>query len=129
MGLLSVNRSNILAIETQSAEKVESIPSLHHNTVMSKESILGEFANVFVGEGKLEGDLNLKIDLSISPVQLPTRRVPLAVKENLKTELSCLENLGVIKAGDVPTDWISAMVVTMKKDGRIRVCIDPKPLN
>ena len=129
MGLLSVNRNNILAIETQSAEKVESITSLRHNAVMSKESMLGEFADVFAGEGKLEGELHLEIDPAVTPVQLPTRRVPLAVKEKLKTELSRLENLGVIKAVDVPTDWISAMVVTMKKDGRIRVCVDPKPLN
>lgn len=135
MGLLSVNRNNILAIETQSAEKVESSTSLHHNmglrynAVMSKESMLEEFSDVFAGEGKLEGDLHLEIDPSVTPVQLPTRRVPLAVKEKLKTELSRLEKLGVIKAVDVPTDWISAMVVTMKKDGRIRVCVDPKPLN
>ena len=129
MGLLSVNRNNILAIETQSAEKVENITSLHYNAVMSKESMLGEFADVFAGEGTLEGELHLEIDPAVTPVQLPTRRAPLAVKEKLKTELSRLENLGVIKAVDVPTDWISAMVVTMKKDGRIRGCVDPKPLN
>ena len=135
MGLLSVNRNNILAIETQSAEKVESSTSLHHimglryNALMSKESMLGEFSDVFAGEGKLEGDLHLEIDPSVTPVQLPTRRVPLAVKEMLKTELSRLEKLGVIKAVDVPTDWISAMVVTMKKGGRIRVFVDPKALN
>ena len=64
----------------------------------------------------------------MTPVQLPIRRVPLAVKEKLKVELSCLENLGVVKEVYIPTDWISAMVVTMK-DGRIIVCIDPKPLN
>lgn len=46
-----------------------------------------------------------------------------------EAELSRLENLGVIIEVGVPTDWILAMVVTMKQDGRIRVCIDPKPLN
>ena len=73
--------------------------------------------------------MHLEIDPSVTPVQLPTKRVPLAVKEMLKTEITRLEKLGVIKAVDVPTDWISAMVVTMKKDGRIRLCVDPKPLN
>lgn len=74
--------------------------------------MLEEFADVFVGEGKLERDLHLEIDPSVTPVQLPTRKVPIAVKEKLKTQLSRLEELGVIKSFDVPTDWISAKVVT-----------------
>ena len=77
---------------------------LRYNAVMSKESMLGEFSDVFAAEGKLEGDLHLEIDPSVTPVQLPTKRVPLAVKEMLKTEISRLEKLGVIKAVDVPTD-------------------------
>ena len=121
MRLLSINRNNILVVETLSPRKVEA-------TAISKESMLEEFADVFVGEGKLEGHLHLEIDPSVTPVQLPTRKVPIAVKEKLK-QLSPMEELGVIKSVDVPTDWISAMVVTMKKDGRIRVCVDPKPLN
>ena len=27
------------------------------------------------------------------------------------------------------TDWISSVVVETKKDGSLRVCIDPRPLN
>ncbi|KAK3706238.1 hypothetical protein QZH41_003700 [Actinostola sp. cb2023] len=30
---------------------------------------------------------------------------------------------------EAPTDWISAMVATKKRNGKIRLCIDPKPLN
>ena len=68
-------------------------PETQSATVMSKESMLGEFFDVFAGEGKLEGDLHLEIDPSVTPVQLPTKRVPLAVKEMLKTEISRLEKL------------------------------------
>ena len=114
MRLLSINRNNIVVVETQSPGKVEA--------AISKESMLEEFADVFVGEGKLEGDLHLEIDPSVTPVQLPTRKVPIAVKEKLKKELSGLEELCVIKSVNVPTDSISAMVVTVKNDGRIRVC-------
>ena len=28
-----------------------------------------------------------------------------------------------------PTDWVSSLVVVKKKNGKIRVCIDPKDLN
>ncbi|CAB3981462.1 Hypothetical predicted protein [Paramuricea clavata] len=59
---------------------------------------------------------------------LPVRRIPLAVKDKLKDELDRLVTLKVITPVDTPTDWISATVVAIKKDGNIRLCLDPKPL-
>jgi len=40
-----------------------------------------------------------------------------------------LSNIGVIRKVDTPTNWISALLVTTKKNGKVRLCIDPKPLN
>ncbi len=54
---------------------------------------------------------------------------PIALREPLKPELDRLSNIGVIQKVDTPTSWISALVVTTKKNGRVRLCIDPKPLN
>ena len=62
-------------------------------------------------------------------VQLPTRRVPVGLKEPVKQELDQLSNIGVIQRVDTPTEWISAIVVTTKKNGKVGLCIDPKPLN
>ena len=62
-------------------------------------------------------------------VQLPTRRVPVGLKEPRKQELDQLSNIGVIQRVDTPTEWISAIVVTTKKNGKVGLCIDPKPLN
>ena len=62
-------------------------------------------------------------------LQLPSRRVPVALKEPLKQELDRLSNIGVIQRVDTPTEWISAIVVTTKKNGKVGLCIDPKPLN
>jgi len=28
-----------------------------------------------------------------------------------------------------PTDWVSNLIITERKDGRMRICQDPKPLN
>ena len=36
---------------------------------------------------------------------------------------------GVIRKVDTPTSWILTLVVTTKKNGKVRLCIDPKPLN
>ena len=38
-------------------------------------------------------------------------------------------NLNIVASVTVPTKWILATVVTMKKNGKVRLCIDLKPLN
>ena len=53
----------------------------------------------------------------------------MAVHDKLKKELNRLDNLNIIKKVTVPTDLISALVVTVKPNGKVRLCIDPKPLN
>ena len=60
--------------------------------------------------------LHLEIDNSVPPVQLPVRRIPLAVRDKLKHEIDRLVELKVITPIDCPTDWISAIVVTIKKE-------------
>ena len=93
------------------------------------EDYISQYTDVFTGEGKLEGLLHLEIDKNVQPVQLPTRKVLIALREPLKQELDRLSNIGVIRKVDTPTNWISALVVTAKKNGKVRLCIDPKPLN
>ena len=62
-------------------------------------------------------------------VQLTTRRVPIVFREPLKQELDRLSDISLIRKVDSPTEWISAVVITTKKNGQVRLCIDPKPLN
>ena len=40
-----------------------------------------------------------------------------------------MEKIGVIKKVDTPTDWVSSLVIVKKPNGKLRICIDPKPLN
>ena len=35
----------------------------------------------------------------------------------------------MIKNVDKPTDWVNAMVVIEKTNGKLRICLDPRPLN
>ena len=77
---------------------------------------------VFRGEGKLEGDLHLEIDPNVPPVQLPTRKVPITIKEKLKEELDRLEGLNIITPVNVPTSGISATVVTEENWQCLTVC-------
>ena len=59
----------------------------------------------------------------------PARRIPYAREEKLKATLKRLEEQGIVASVDQATDWVSNLVITEKKNGSIRVCLDPKPLN
>ena len=96
---------------------------------MSERDTVNSYSDVFKGEEKLEGQLHLELDESVQPVQLPPRRVPLAVKDKLQSKLERLSNMEIITKVDDPTDWISSQVVTTKRNGKVRLCIDPRPLN
>lgn len=98
---------------------------------LTKDKILNEYADVFDGLGRMEGQLHLRVDETVSPTVMPPRRLPIAVKGKVKEELARLENAGVLKKVEEPTDWVSSMVVTAKSNGRVRICIDPtcKQLN
>ena len=120
MNLLIVNKENIFTAESS----IKEVPRF-----ITKQQLIEEYPEVFQGQGILPGTLHLEIDESISPVQLPTRKIPLAVKDKLKAELDRLVEANIIFPVDTPTSWISALVVTVKKSGDIRLCIDPKPLN
>ena len=45
-------------------------------TGLTKEQILQEYRDIFEGLGELGEPLHLEIDESVTPVQLPPRRVP-----------------------------------------------------
>ena len=53
----------------------------------------------------------------------------MSVRDQFKVELQRLERLGVITPVEELTEWVSQIVVAMKKSGALRVCINRTPLN
>ena len=51
------------------------------------------------------------------------------MKGLLEDELDHLEKIGVVSTVKGPTDWGSSLVMVPKPNGKLRVCLDPKPLN
>ncbi|XP_028513965.1 uncharacterized protein LOC110235889 [Exaiptasia diaphana] len=78
------------------------------------------------------GDLGmatLRIDESIPPTVLPCHKVPLYIEDDVKQELDRLVNKGVLERVIEPTEWVSQMAIVHKSNGKLRICIDPQPLN
>ena len=75
------------------------------------------------------GEATLRIDETVPPKILPCRKVPLAIRDDVKKELDRLVEKGVLVPVTEPTEWVSQMAVVHKRDGKLCICIDPQPLN
>ena len=91
--------------------------------------IMEEYSDVFSGLGEFTGEYDIQIDESVRPVQQPPRKFPYVKLDKLKDALQEMERQGVIAKVTEPTDWVSNLVITEKKDGRLRICLDPQALN
>ena len=107
----------------------EVIDSVYNTTVLTKYSLLEIYGDVFTGIGEYKKPYHIEVDSSVPPVIQHCREVPYAKYDNLKQTFSDLEEKGIVTSVDKPTDRVHNLVITEKRDGRIRVCLDPKPLN
>jgi hypothetical protein len=96
---------------------------------VTTESIIDKFSDCFEGVGCLEREHKIRVDPQVRPVINRARRIPLSMTTRVKSELDKMEEMDIISRVDEPTEWVSSMVVTEKKDGSVRICLDPKPLN
>jgi hypothetical protein len=96
---------------------------------MTEQEVLAEFADVFDGVGRFDGEVHLDTDPTVPPVQMPLRRLPFGVRDKVAEELRRLEKAGIIAPVNEPTKWVSALLVVAKGNNSIRLCLDPKPLN
>ena len=53
------------------------------------------------------------------------RKVPVALHDRVKEELQRMENGGVIKKQEEPTDWVNSMAI-VETPKKLRICIDPR---
>lgn len=97
--------------------------------LIDSDTLFEDYSDVFSGLGAYDRPYDIKLDHSVDPVVQPRHRVPYSRMEPLKAALQSLEEGGVIADADRPTDWVHNLVITEKKNGNLRLCIDPKPLN
>lgn len=96
---------------------------------INSQTIISEFPDCFQGMGCLSREHHISTDPDVRPTINSPRRVPLSMTDKVKTELEKMESNGIISAVDQPTEWVSSMVVVEKKDGGVRICLDPRELN
>lgn len=112
--VLSCDQENIMAVTKKNG--------------LTEKDILEKYSDVFTGLGTLEGEYRIVLDPEVQPVIHAARKVPVSLREELKTKLAELEQQGVIARVTQPTEWVSSMML-VKKPNKLRICLDPKDLN
>ncbi|XP_022099928.1 uncharacterized protein LOC110984244 [Acanthaster planci] len=125
LNLICVQHHNIAVIN----EPRNIQASLTDKPMNSRTDVINAYPDVYQGLGHMPGTVHVELDKSATPTVMPPRRVPVALKDKLKTELDRWEERQIITKVVEPTEWVSCLVTVDKPNGKIRVCIDPKPLN
>ena len=97
-----------------------------------KQQIMDLYPDLFSGVGTIK---NAMVHLDVKPGAVPVacspRHVPHTVQPKLKEELDRMLKLGVIRKLDIneASDWVHALVIVIKPNGKLRVCLDPRTLH
>jgi len=124
-GLLSLKASTTMGIvKLNCSVRVSSRPVIN-----SVEDLKVSFPGQFDKIGCMPGKVHLVVDPDVPPHIDPPRKTPIALKDTIKKELDVMEQQGVIRKVTEPTEWVSSLVYSKKKDGSLRMCLDPRHLN
>lgn len=95
----------------------------------TKEEFLGNNRDAFCGLGKLPGTVAIRLKEDAKPVLHYKKRVPLHLVDRLKVEIDQMVRDEIISPVNHATEWVNNMQIVEKPNGRLRICLDPKPLN
>ena len=101
----------------------------YQHTFQSITDVMAMFPDRFDTIGKFEGEENLILHTDSAPHVDPPRKCPIHLKERIFDEIQNMVKQDIIKPVDYHTDWCSSITYAIKKDGSIRICLDPKWLN
>ena len=121
LGLKSCIDMNVVKI-------IMSVEEDQNNSSEIKQ-LVNEYSDIFDGIGQFPGEYSFNLHPDAEPVVHPPRRVPMALRDKVKQELDRMVELDIIAKVTKPTDWVNSMVVVEKRNGDLRICLDPRDLN
>ena len=122
---------NILGYESALALGLIKIINNIEQQPQPKSSMKERYPELFSGEIGCLKNFQLKLyeDISVKPTKMFHYRIPYHLQKQVSEHLDKNEKRGLIEKATGPTSWISASHVVPKKDGRIRLVIDARPVN
>ena len=108
----------------------KSNPIVKHKASKHAEELIVNNKDLFEGLGCLnKREYDIQVDPTVCPIQLPPRQIPHKIRDKVKAELERMVGIDVIEPVTEPTEWVSQITTVIKKNGQVRVCLDPRELN
>lgn len=100
-------------------------------SINSVDDLTRMYPEQFDRIGCFPGEVKLVVDPAVPPRVNPPRKTPIALKDAIKSSLDSMVENDVIRKvhENEPTEWVSSLAYAKKKDGSLRICLDPKFLN
>ena len=129
--VLKGNHGSLLSYKTATALGIINLQVRHvQDDTTPRDMLCTKYPTLFNGIGQLKGvEVKLHIDETVTPVAQPPRQIPFHIRQKVDTELRNLEEKGIIERVDGPTPWVSPLVITPKKNGEVRGCVDMRRAN
>ena len=122
LGLVTINDCDS---PSNSSGGLKDTPGVHVTTGMA--DLLEGYKDVFEGLGDLPGEYHIVTDECSTGVH-PPRRVPVALRNQIKEKLDEIVASGILAPVTEPSEWVSSMLVIVKPN-KLRICLDPRDMN
>ena len=131
LGLRACEQMHVVTISAIKSSANCPVPAgtAQKTNVTSIEDLKKQFPGQFDRIGSFEGEASLFLKRDARPSIDAPRKCSIHLKARLQQELDTMENDGIIRKIEHHTDWCSSITTSVKKDGSLRVCLDPKRLN
>ena len=127
LGLPTCRKLDVVAIHEMRGQEKRTPPT--HPPIQSVTDLRQAFPDQFDQIGDFKGKATLHLKDDAIPTIDPPRKCSVHLQEKLKRELDQMERNGIIRKVDHHTDWCSSLTTALKKDGSLRICLDPRRLN
>ena len=128
VSLIAVDSKSVPILGLSTSERLNLIKRISAINA-SYEQFLSEFSDCFGETGTLKNTPHTEIKDNVTPVVYPVRKILLALKPTQEKELKRMVDLDIIEPVQKPTDWVNGLVVVGKPKGKLRVCLNLRPLN
>jgi hypothetical protein len=101
---------------TQTIQKLKLV-TIHYNNILAVDEalteklIFDEYKDVFHGTGCLPGTYHRQTDETVTPEVHPPRKIPVSLRERLKSELDQLTDKEIITPVTEPIPWVNNLVI------------------
>lgn len=100
------------------------------NNESIKNKIVENYRDVFNGLGVFPKKYHIELNRDAIPIAKKPRRIPSKIYDRLKLVLQNLSEVGIVsKVENEAREWTHNLVIVEKKNGTLRVCLDPDELN